>query len=211
MARAPRRSCSDDAARIYATGAIKVDPSSLDGCNVVHRCMREVCHARPQRRRPGHIRGCPAVGRVRAVPGAPTAAASHRLRRIGGALPHADTVPADRHAGTLHQADGDADAVPGTRRTGALHQANRYAHAVPGGKRLREDAASADAVPGGDRGLLRDADAVSARRGLPTRRPAGALRGRSYSRTSSPLLPPLLRTSRTPSMRMPRSAALHMS
>ena len=33
----------------------------------------------------------------------------------------------------------------------------------------------------------------------------------AYSSTISPLLPPLLRASRTPSMRIPRSTALHMS
>ena len=33
----------------------------------------------------------------------------------------------------------------------------------------------------------------------------------AYSSTSSPLLPPLLRASRTPSMRIARSTALHMS
>ena len=36
-------------------------------------------------------------------------------------------------------------------------------------------------------------------------------RGHAYSSTTSPLRPPLLRTRRTASTRMPRSAALHMS
>ena len=49
------------------------------------------------------------------------------------------------------------------------------------------------------------------RRSGPGRTEALSLPGRAYSSTISPLLPPRLRASRTPSMRIPRSTALHMS
>ena len=99
-----------------------------------------------------------------------------------------------------------------------------------GGRRLRIDAAvdpgdsggpvldTAGRVVGMSKGVVESRRDGTAHRGhllcrahRGDRGASGAVRGVGYSSTMSPLAPPLLRTNRTPSKRMARSTALHMS
>ena len=61
--------------------------------------------------------------------------------------------------------------------------------------------------------LINGSESGSLDEGTPTPTVPAAMRmdDEGYSNTMSPLLPPRLRASLTPSIRMPRSTALHMS